>query len=290
MKTFKQFLVEGGAATASSHTERANKSDIEAALKMVSKTTGIAIETLKQNLLGSTSHTLSGKKQDSGDIDIALEEGKYDRDVIIKKMSDAAEGVYNAGTKVGSYAVPVNGKKVQVDLMFVKSEEWARFGFHASPDSKHKGVVRNFLLINLMKQLYEPGKDFVLADNGQEIIRVRRGFKMDAGLERLFRVAPFKKDGKRGPLKAATPQEVEAELKRLGKTQKFSSESDTILEPDRAAAFMFGKGVKASDLLSAEQVIAQIFKRKDHAKIFKDTIKDIKAAKQPVPSEIAQFE
>lgn len=293
MITFKQFLVEGGAATKDFQTERANQADIKAALNFTSKATGIPLEMLQDNLLGSTPHTLTGKKKDSSDIDIALGVNEHDADEIVAKMLQAVkdEGAYNAGTKVGSFAVPVNGKKVQVDLMFVKNTDWAKFGFHASPDSKHKGIVRNFLLINLMKRLFVKGKDFVLHDDeGNEIARVRRGFKMDGGLERLYRLAPMRKDGKgRTAMKSVKPEELEAELERMGKNIEFDKDSSPILDPDKAAEFMFGKGVKAADIMSAEQVIALIKKRPDHAEIFKDAVVDITNAKQPVPDEIKSY-
>ena len=293
MITFKQFLTEGGAATKDYSTERATQADIKAALQFVSKTIGMPVPALQANLLGSTPHTLAGKKQDSGDIDIAFGLDKHDPDELVAKMLAAVndEGTYNPGTKVGSFAVPVNGKKVQVDFMFVKNEEWAKFGFHAAEASKHKGIVRNFLLINLMKRLFVPGKDFVLHDEqGNEIARVRRGFKMDAGLERLYRLAPMRKDGKgRTAMKSVKPEELEAELKRMGKSVTFEKDSTPIVDPDKAAEFMFGKGKKAQDILSAEQVIELIKKRKDHAAIFKDAIVDIQNAKQPVPDEIKQY-
>jgi hypothetical protein len=295
MITFKQFLVEGGAATSDLKTERANKADIEAALDFVSKHTGIGRKKLEGNLLGSTGHTLAGKKKDSGDVDIALEDGMFDRDAIVEKMAQATgmDKVNPTGGATYSFAVPVGGgKKVQVDLMFVASEKWARFGYHSALESEHRGVVRNFLLVNLMKQLYEKGKDLSIIDpkHDVEAVRVRRGFKMDGGLERLFRVAPLRKDGKgRVALRKGTPEEVDAILKQLGSKETFSRDADAILDPDKAAEFMFGKGVKATDLLSAEQVIKQIFKRPDHAEIFKGAIEDIERADQPVPAEIKQF-
>ena len=295
MITFKQFLLEGGGATAEFETQRANKSDVEEALKFVEKHTKIPLDVLQDSLLGSTEHTLKGKRKDSGDIDIAVEDGKFDRTALVEKMKSATgvEKVKTTGGNVFSFPVPVSrSKRVQVDLMFVPSVKWAKFGYHSALDSKHKGVVRNFLLVNLMKHIFESGKDIAIEDKdtGEELIRVRRGFKMDAGLERLYRVAPMRKDGKgRLGLKPATPEQVEAELKKLGINEPFSKDADPILEPDEAAAFMFGKGVKASDLLSAEQVITQIYKRKDHAQIFKDAIEDLNKNDLEVPAEIAKF-
>ena len=295
MKTFKQFLFEGGAATASFNTERATKADIEKALAFVSKHTGIPVEELMPNLLGSTSHTLSGKKKDSGDIDIAMEEGKYDRDDLVARMKKATgmDKVHQTGSGTFSFAVPGAGKKkVQVDLMFVPSEKWARFGFHSDPSSAYKGLVRNnYLLDNVMKHTFEQGKDITVKDeDGNEIVRVRRTFGRGEGVYRTFKVAPMRKTGKgRIALRKGTPEEVEALLKSIGHTGKFSKDIDAILDPDMAAAFLFGKGTKASDLMSAEQVIKAIFKRKDHPAIFKDVVADLQKADLPVPDELKKF-
>jgi hypothetical protein len=293
--TFKQFLAEGGAATADHNTGRATKADIEAALAFVSKHTGIKQSELIPNLLGSTGHTLAGRKKDSGDIDIAFEEGKYDRDLLVDRMKKVTgmDKVHQTGSGTYSFAVPGAGdNKVQVDFMFVPSEKWARFGFHSALDSAYKGLVRNnYLLDNVMKHTFEPGKDITVKDaEGNEIVRVRRTFGRGEGVYRTFKVAPMRKDGKgRVQLRKGTPDEVEAQLKSIGHSGKFSKDVDAILDPDMAASFLFGKGTKAADLMSAEQVIKAIFKRKDHAAIFKDVVADLKQAELPVPAEIAKF-
>jgi hypothetical protein len=295
MITFKQFLIEGGAATSAFHTVRATKEDIEKALDFVAKHTGIAKSTLMNNLLGSTSHTLAGKKKDSGDIDIALQEDKFDRDTIVKKMQSATgmDKVKQIGNGTFSFAVPTSkDRKVQVDLMFVASEEWAKFGFHSPIDSAYNGMVRNNMLLdNVMRHTFEPGKDLqVFDDKGNEIVRVRRVFGRGEGLYRTFKVAPMRKDGKgRTALRKSTPEEVSDVLKQLGRKDKFSHEVDPILDPNKAAEFMFGKGTTAKDLMSAEQVIKAIFKRKDHAAIFKDAVNDMRQAGVDVPLEISKF-
>lgn len=292
--TFKQFLLEGGAATSDFGTVRATKDDIEKALDFVSTHTGIARQKLVTNLLGSTAHTLAGKRKDSGDIDIALEDGMFDRAAIVEKLRQATkmEKAQQSGNTF-SFAVPTSGgRKVQVDLMFVASEKWARFGYHAAHGSAHKGVVRNMLLANLMKRIFEKGKDLAVYDDRHDVeaVRVRRVFKMDGGLERTFRVAPMRKDGKgRVAPRKGTPEEVDAILKQLGRKETFSRDPDAILDPDKGAEFMFGPGVKAKDILSTEQVIELIFRRPDHAEIFKDAIEDIEKTGQPIPAEIKQF-
>lgn len=296
MISFKQFLVEGGAATSAQGTQRATKRDIEAALEFVSRHTGIEISLLKKNLLGSTVHTLNGKQKDSGDIDIAIQADENDVPKMVERMRKATgmDKVHRTGEGVHSFAVPVSRtKKVQVDLMLVPSTEWALFGFHSAADSKHKGAVRNLLLVNLMKRIFEKGNDFVIHDEGgKEIIRVRRGFGSDTGLKRNFRMAPMRKDGRgrTGSMVKSTAQEIETELKRLGVKQSFNKSADPILNPDLAAEFMFGKETRAKDILSAEQVIALIFKRPDHVAIFKDSVKDFKKSKLTIPAELKQFE
>jgi hypothetical protein len=294
--TFKQFLLEGGAATAAHHTERATKTDIEAALRFVSKHTGISLDTLKDNLLGSTRQTLSGQKKDSGDVDIAIETDGNDVEKMVEKMRLATKmgKVKRTGEGIYSFAVPtINDKKVQVDLMLVPSAKWARFGFHSEPTSKHKGAVRNLLLVNLMKRIFEKDKDFVIKDEaGKEVIRVRRGFTMDAGIKRTFRLAPMRKDGKGrvAGMAKVTPDEIETELKRLGIKKTFSKDADPILDPDKAATFMFGQGVLAKHIMSAEQVIALIAKRPDSDAIFKGAIADFKKSGLDIPQELKHLE
>jgi hypothetical protein len=294
MPTFKQFLFEGGAATKKQNTERANKQDMEAALEFVSKHTGISYDELVDNLLGTGSHTLTGKRVDSGDIDIAFEEGKHNREDLVDKMQKATgmDTVRQTAGHTYSFAVPtIKDKKVQVDFMFVPSLEWAKFSFHASADSKFKSATRAILLMSTMKQMYETGKDIQVKDaEGNDIVRVRRAFKSDMGLERLFNIAPMRKDGKgRTALKKVTPAEVEAELRRIGHMGTFSNDADPIRDPRAAAEFMFGKGTKPESILSAEGAIKQIFKRPDHAIIFKNAIADMEKADLPIPTEIAQF-
>lgn len=283
-----------GKSTAGLGTTRADASDIKSALAFVAKHTGIPLANLKANLIGSTQQTLSGAKKDSGDIDIAVEEGKYNRDEVIKKMLDATAQaeIHRAGAGVFSFAVPViSGRKVQVDLMFVPSEKWARWAFHSAPDSRYKGAVRSLLLVNVMKQVFEPGRDLEIKENGQTVLRVRRSFKADVGLERLFKLAKLRKDGKgrTKSLAKVTPGEIRAELDRLGRDDKFDPSPDPITDPDEAAALMFGEGTTAKDIMSVEQVVALIKKRPDAALIFKNAMDDLREMNLQVPPELEQY-
>lgn len=293
MKTFKQFLHEGGAATAKFETSRANAADIDAALKFVSKATGIEYDTLKSDLLGSTELTLLGKKKDSGDIDIAFSSEQADPKEIDRQMLAAVDGAggYNSGTKVGSYAVPVNGKKVQVDLMFVNSKEWAKFAYHSSQGdkSKYSGAVRKMLLHAAITHVQKPGKDFILRDkDGRTLVRAAMGMTNETGLRRMFKMAKYnEKTGEYGKtVVAVTPEQIEAHLKAIGKDIEFSHAEDLTDNPDAVAAYVFGSGVQGRDLMTAEQVIEQIKKLPNAREIIAYAKKDLERQNLEVPTEL----
>lgn len=293
MISFKQFLTEGGHATEKFNTERANQSDVKAALQFVSKTLDIPYSTLKNDLLGSTELTLLGKKQDSGDIDIAFSLTDSNVQEINKKMLDATgnAGGYNAGTKVGSYAVPVNDKKVQVDLMYVSDKDWAKFAYHSSQGrgSAYPGAVRNIILFTALAYTQKPGEDFIIRDeDGKPIVRASKGITMDAGMKRLFKMVKVNaKTGKLNKyLDTVTPDEIEKRLKDMGKKIKFSKELDFTNNPDKVAKHIFGSSVKASDLMTAEDVIKQIKRLDNSAEILKAAKSELTRLKMIVPEEL----
>lgn len=296
-QTFKQFLFEGGKATEKLGTVRATQEDMKSALSFVSKHTGVSIEVLADRLLGSARLTYSGLQKDSGDVDIAMSEQEVDREKVVNAMSRAAGNKpHVTGGSTYSFAVPVqNNRKVQVDLMFVPDVKWAKFSHHASEHSAHKSGVRNELLHSVLKFSMEPGKDLRVKDDaGNDIVRASRAYKLDKGVERIFKIAPARKDGK-GRVKSvvsATPSEVQKTLNDLGHNGKFSDSPDVIRDPDLFAKLLFGPKVKAKDLMSAEQLINMIKKHKaDHAEaIFKDAVKGMKRLKFNVPSELKRYE
>ncbi len=295
MKVF-ELLLEGGKATEKLGTVRARKEDFDAALAFVSKYSDIGVETLRGQLLGSGRLTAAGKQEDSGDIDIAIAEGTVNRDTLIKRMTKATGAApHVTGGSTYSFAVPTaKGRKVQVDLMLVPDVKWALYSHHSAEGSKHKSGVRNELLHSTLKFSMVPGEDVRLKDaNGNDIARASRAYKLDKGVERIFKIAPERKDGK-GRVKGvvhATPDEVRAVLGKEGRHDKFNPETDTIRDPDKFAELLFGKGVKAQSTMSTEQLIALIKTKrsKDADKIFADAVKGIKRLKFPVPTELKQY-
>lgn len=294
--TFKKFLLEGGKATEKHGTVRATSEDIKLALRFVSKHTGIDIDVLADHLLGSGRLTYKNLQKDSGDIDIAIEDTGSNKDELIQKLKDSTKAEpYVIGGSTYSFPVPTKAnRKVQVDIMFVPDVRWAKFSHFSSQYSKHKSGVRNELIHSALKFSPKEGEDIRIKDeNGNDIIRASRSYKLDKGVERIFKIAPTRKDGK-GRVKGtqkATPEQVQAELKKEGRTEKFSSDSDIINDPDQFAKHLFGNKVKAKDMLSTEQMIRLIKKYKpDQAKdIFKDAVKGMGKLKFTVPQELQQY-
>jgi hypothetical protein len=168
---------EGGKALAKLDVQRINKRDIPATIRYVSSIIGVPLNEMKP--LGSV-----GKTETSGDIDIAMDINKYNAEGIHQKMMNAlgeGRGQYQAGLKIGSYAVPIAGNPekgfVQFDLMYVPNQKWAEFSYFSAGDqSKFKGAIRNILLATVAKMLDEPGVDaFVYDENGDLMVRAGRG-------------------------------------------------------------------------------------------------------------------
>ncbi len=291
MHSFKQFLLlEGGKAMAEHGVERATKEDIKSVLRQLARVTGIGIGELQNSLLGSTTLTLAGKQQDSGDIDIGFHEDVRDKVVRAVKKLTGVDG-REIGASTISFPFDTGSKKVQVDLMFVPDMKWAKFAYHAADDG-HKSGVRNELLHSTLRFSPEAGKDLRIQDeSGRDIARASRSYKLDSGVERIFKVAPMRKDGKgrtKGVVKAS-PKEVLQAVKELGRNDRFSSDADLIRDPDKFAKLLFGEGTKGSDLLSTTQLISLIKKRKDAEQIFKHAVKAIKTRKFEVPKELEQY-
>jgi hypothetical protein len=295
MINFKTFLLmEGGAATAKYNVQRATKQDIVKAIELVSKALGIDKQTIQASLLGSTEVTLAGKKKDSGDIDIAMSTEQIDPDEADKRMLALCnnEGSMNKGTKIGSYAVDVGGKKVQVDLMFVQDKQWAKFIYHSAQGvgSKYPGAVRNIMLMAAVRYKQEAGKDLIVKDGDKVIARASRALKLDVGLERLFKMAGKSKrtgEWSRTASNKVSPTHLQKEVNKLvGKPVQFSHDAEIISDPDQVASFIFGKGTKASDLMTAEQVAAKIKKLPNAAEVIKAAKEDLANSNLPIPTEL----
>lgn len=290
-------LFEGGNATKEWKTERVTRSDLDEVLTIISNTLQMDKKELADNLLGSARVLYMNKKKDAGDIDFAF--SKHKKQEINNKMKSLTnnQSVYNTGTKIGSYAVEVKGgKKVQVDFMFVDSPDFAKFMYYSAEgiNSSYPGAVRNIMLMTLVTFIQEEGKDFVSkSKEGDIIARASRSLKLDTGLERLFKVAKERKDGngRVKSLEKVSPEELEKELKQIDPSLigKFEKNPDIISDPEKIASFLFGKNVKAKDIMTAEHVSSLINKTfsGEELKNIKEKIKKVLSDSElPVPKEL----
>lgn len=276
MITFKQFLLEGGKETAVYGTVRAYASDIRKAIEIISKTLGKSEKYIEDNLLGSSKLTLSGRKKDSGDVDISypIEQIESANNKMLKLVN--GEGRLNPGTKVGSYAVDLSNKKIQVDLMFSEDIEWSKFAYYSPENSKYSGAARNIILATVLAHTQTPGKDFIIRDkDGMPIVRASLSMNLGKGVQRMFKMRKKNKNGEwLKTMQTVTPEEIRKEFPN----EKFSSDSKIITDPNWLANYLF-PGSTSNDIMTAEDILSLVKKRKDSKEILNDIERSLKKAK-----------
>lgn len=154
------------------------------------KAKGLSSKYLADNLLGS-----GGKKETSGDLDINVNDRRFDLEEISRELTRilGADSVKSRpGTKQIFTAVPIAGSeaKVQVDFMF-GDIEWQRFSYWSSEHSQFKGLYRT----ELIKALVAFKSDWVLEEDGEMVARVGPTFFHDRGIVWRYRHRPMRKDG-----------------------------------------------------------------------------------------------
>jgi len=174
-------------------------SEIEPTLSALEKVLGID---LKNNALGSV-----GKKEFSGDIDVALQ---IDADKIpefmerLKKTPEvldiAKTGVIMTKVKIVGYDPEKQTTKprtgyVQIDFM-PGDPEWMKTYYHSPTDkeSKYKGVFRNLMIASIAGVYDRQDADEKL-DDGRPLESKRWMFSPTNGLVRVIRTPVAKKSG-----------------------------------------------------------------------------------------------
>lgn len=271
----KDFITEGGAALKDANVNRIKKEDVPATIRYVAKISGIKLQDLHP--LGST-----GKTATSGDIDLAVSIQDYDPEKVHERIITALDdalgggkeryGVFNKGTKVGSYAVPIKGytsELVQVDLMYVPNTEWAKFSYFSAGDaSKYKGAIRNILLAAAAASLNEKGKDTFVYDGEELIVRVSRGIDPNVGLKRIMQMRPRKKTGQ-GYVKTMKKASAE-EIKQMFPDLEFDGSNLIVDDPAEVVKIIFGPKTTPKDVESVEKILSLIktLPKKRKEKIF----------------------
>lgn len=263
-------LTEGGNATAEWGTTRANQQDMQAALQFMSKASGIPVDELHAGLLGSTELTILGIRKDSGDVDIAVDLGKYDMNEVHHKVLAAVnnEGSFASGFRTGSYAVPVGGgKKIQVDLMYFDSVKWAKFMYHSDEgrNSKFKGVVRNQLLMACVRHMIHPGDMVVKNEAGEIIARASRSIDPNKGMRRIFKMVSINK--RTGLPNKTLGTVTPAELRARYPDAQFVDREDLVNDPVALVHALFGPGVEPENIMTVEDLMDVISRKVDDAKL-----------------------
>ena len=154
-------LLEGGNVFKNAQgevvTTRIARSDIAPTLKWLESITGLP---LVNNTLGSV-----GKKDSSGDLDIAVDQNTVSKDDLVNKLSswitsqgeNPKEWVKKSGISV-HFKTPIKGDSangfVQTDFMFGDDLEQMKFGLFAAGDtSRFSGADRNLIMSSLAKSL-----------------------------------------------------------------------------------------------------------------------------------------
>lgn len=158
MINFKQFfsiILEGGNVFKQYPTQRINLSDITPTIGFLSRIVGI---NLMKNLLGST-----GKRESSGDLDIAINENKVSKAQLYDILKNWCEErnlnpkdyIAKSGISV-HFRTPIYNKDdeyVQTDFMFVPDIKFAQFVLANDEVPPYKGMHRAVVLSNLAKNL-----------------------------------------------------------------------------------------------------------------------------------------
>jgi hypothetical protein len=152
----KYFLLnEGGNVFKNNPTSRINLQDIGPTVDFISSIVGI---NLKNNLLGST-----GKRESSGDIDVAVLDSKITKEELVKRLTKWCEErnlnpkdfIAKSGINV-HFRTPIynnNEQFVQTDFMFVPDLRYAKFTLANNEQFPYKGMHRAVLLSNLAKNI-----------------------------------------------------------------------------------------------------------------------------------------
>lgn len=144
----RTLLVEGG--NVFDGTQRIKLADIDKTIDWLEDKSGLS---LKDNMLGTT-----GKKADSGDLDLGVDKNKIDQNSLISKLT--SNGIDKADIKKSGTSVhvktpiagdPKNGF-VQSDFMFNDDVDFMKFSMQGgAKDSPYKGVHKHLLLASIAK-------------------------------------------------------------------------------------------------------------------------------------------
>ena len=162
---YYRIIVEGGNVFTVNPTVRIQLANIKPTVDMLSNIIGI---NLNENLLGST-----GKRESSGDLDIAINNTKFTKDELTSLLLADLYATYPEVDEKGKFKVNpkeyiaksgisvhfktrivgLDNEFVQTDFMFVPDVKFAQFGLANDEMAPFSGKHRQVLLANLAKNI-----------------------------------------------------------------------------------------------------------------------------------------
>jgi hypothetical protein len=262
----------GGNAFKNLELRRIKREEIPATLQDIARVLGkygLTMDYLKNNLMGST-----GKKPDSGDIDIAVDEKSMDLHDILPSLRSylGDDQIVSKGLKGGQVntAWPIQGdeKKGLIQVDFISGNpEWLKFSHHSPGEkSAYPGVY----ISTAMGVLAKMNKDYEAHDDaGERTARVGLQYDLERGLHRSWQ---------RQKVKGQGPSKVSADDWETNVTpppgEKFPPRFTRINYVDNPEAVldMLLPGVKPKDVDTFEKLYSVI---KKHPK-YRDDIDQFK--------------
>lgn len=294
MKTFKQFLAEGGNAVEG--VVKINQENAQATIDDVRKRLLplLGVKVSDTTLLGSAGKKAPGAQ--SGDIDMAISISALMKANGIETADDIYDFIAGVCKKLGikfkdsrglgviSTEWPianVDGKQpdsvVQMDIMPVQNIKFAGWSFFSPSylESQYKGVYRNMMIMSIAK-----------TGLGQNVIKVDPESNLPTEWERVvFNMS-------KGLTKSR--QTNISKTGKITKTNRLLASELIADDPQEVTHYLFGDSFDASDVLSFENVLKAILSKnfkhaKKRAEILQTAGEIMRDNGLPIPKELAPY-
>lgn len=147
-------------------TQRINQADVMSTARWLETVTGLDLTKDKDKRDGKPVKWLgsTGRKADSGDLDLSVDAGEMSKDQLVTVLAqwakskgvDPAKYIKKSGSAVHFFTAiggdPTNGF-VQTDFMFSNKPRWTQFVLSSDPRSQYKGALRNIMMNSMAKAL-----------------------------------------------------------------------------------------------------------------------------------------
>lgn len=286
--TFKQFIIEGGSATAEHNTTPFGNTELIVLCRTLSEWFNLSEDDTKNRIVGSGAKLLSTKSGTCGDLDFVVTNDELSSFLEVLKRKTAVP-VRKIGNSTYCFVVPVADKKIQLDILCVASIEWGKFAMYSDPSSQYKSGARNELIHAIVKNCMKAGEDLTLNDsNGRVIGYTRNTFNLNNGFGRIYKLADEKKaGGYTSELKTVDFDTFIKFMKTHGVQNKISNNISKCISPDDFVNTIC-QGSSVTDFNSVESLVKLIntkFPTKKN-KIFSDARAGCIKRKFDVPQEI----